>query len=172
MVAYNPNERPTIEQILSDVWMQEINDLNAEQIDNLENFPIPLCFFNITDNNVITSISCHKNISESKVNSIVLDLYFYRPPGTKRIDPKKSNITINVQKVGDNDLIRETNGGICDIYNPIGSFCTTDMNTTKDSEGNLISYDEYTFTNITTDNNNFYIKKNIQVYQIKQIYLK
>ena len=37
MVAYNPNERPTIEQILFDVWMEEINNLNAEQMDNLEN---------------------------------------------------------------------------------------------------------------------------------------
>ena len=132
---------------------------NLKPIDNLENFPIPLCFFNITDNNVITSISCHKNISESKVNSIVLDLYFYRPPGIKRIDTNKTNVTLISEKVGDKYFIRETNGGICDIYNPIGSFCTTDMNTTKDSEGNLISYDEFTFTNITTDENNFYIKK-------------
>ena len=37
MVAYDPNERPTIEQILFDVWMEEINNLDAEQIDNLEN---------------------------------------------------------------------------------------------------------------------------------------
>ena len=26
MVAYDPNERPTIEQILFDVWMEEINN--------------------------------------------------------------------------------------------------------------------------------------------------
>ena len=36
MIAYNPNERPSIEQILNDVWMQEINNLNADQIHNLE----------------------------------------------------------------------------------------------------------------------------------------
>ena len=37
MVAFNPNERPTIDEISNDEWMQEINNLNAVQIDNLEN---------------------------------------------------------------------------------------------------------------------------------------
>jgi serine/threonine protein kinase len=37
MVAFNPNERPTIDEILNSEWMQEINNLDAEQIDNLEN---------------------------------------------------------------------------------------------------------------------------------------
>ena len=36
MVAYNPNERPSIDDILNDEWMQEINNLNAEQLNNLE----------------------------------------------------------------------------------------------------------------------------------------
>ena len=155
-------------QLMNIAFLKDLIDLNnhdksslrnIQQIDSLENFPIALCYYNITDNNVITSISCHKKISESKVNSIVLDLYFYRPPAIKRFDANKSNITITTEKLGDNLFIREINGGICDIFNPIGSFCTTEMNTTKDPEGNLISYDEYTFTNITTDENNFYIKK-------------
>jgi len=31
MVAFNPNLRPnSIEEILNDAWMQEINNLNAE----------------------------------------------------------------------------------------------------------------------------------------------
>ena len=37
MVAFNPNERPTIGQILNDVWMQEINNLNAEDMNILQN---------------------------------------------------------------------------------------------------------------------------------------
>ena len=37
MVAYNPNKRPTINQILNDKWMNEINNLNNEQIIALEN---------------------------------------------------------------------------------------------------------------------------------------
>ena len=37
MVAFNPNERPTIEQILNDEWMQEINNLNAEDMNILQN---------------------------------------------------------------------------------------------------------------------------------------
>ena len=98
-------------------------------------------------------------MSESKVNSIVLDLYFFRPPGIKRFDQKEGNITITKSKKGDNDLIRETNGGICDIESAFNSFCTTDMNTTKDSQGNLIAYDEEAFTNITNNKYNYYIKK-------------
>ena len=37
MVAYEPSERPTVGQILNDEWMQEINNLNEEQINDLEN---------------------------------------------------------------------------------------------------------------------------------------
>ena len=37
MVAYDPNERPLIDEILNDEWMQEINNLNDEQINILEN---------------------------------------------------------------------------------------------------------------------------------------
>ena len=38
MVAFNPNLRPnSIDDILNDVWMQEINNLNAEQMNTLEN---------------------------------------------------------------------------------------------------------------------------------------
>jgi serine/threonine protein kinase len=38
MVAFNQNLRPnSIDDILNDVWMQEINNLNAEQMNNLEN---------------------------------------------------------------------------------------------------------------------------------------
>ena len=130
---------------------------NLQNID-LSNFPIPLCFFNLTDNNVITSISCHKDLSEEKINSIVLDLYFFRPPGILRIDKKGGNITITTSKEGKNDVIRETNGGMCNINNAFNSFCTTDMNTTKDPDGNLISYNELATTNLTTDQNNYFIK--------------
>jgi serine/threonine protein kinase len=37
MIAYNPNERPLIDEILNDEWMKEINNLNAEQMNDLEN---------------------------------------------------------------------------------------------------------------------------------------
>ena len=37
MVAFNPNERPTIDGILNAPWMQEINNLNDAQLDALEN---------------------------------------------------------------------------------------------------------------------------------------
>jgi hypothetical protein len=102
------------------------------EIDDLSDFPLPICLFNITDNNVITSISCHKNLTKSKINSIVLDLYFFRPPGIKRNDKKEGNITITQKKEGEYIIIRETNGGICEVKNVFNSFCTTDFNKTKD----------------------------------------
>ena len=37
MVNPNPAQRPTIEQILNDAWMQEIINLNDEQMNALEN---------------------------------------------------------------------------------------------------------------------------------------
>ena len=36
MVSYNPDERPSIEEILNDPWMKEINDLNENEYKNLE----------------------------------------------------------------------------------------------------------------------------------------
>ena len=37
MVSYQPNERPTIEEILNSSWLQDINNLNQQQILDLEN---------------------------------------------------------------------------------------------------------------------------------------
>ena len=37
IVAFAPNERPRIEDILNDPWMQEINNLNIQQLNALEN---------------------------------------------------------------------------------------------------------------------------------------
>ena len=131
---------------------------NLESIDDLKDIPLPLCLFNITDNNGITSIKCPKSINERVIRNIILDLYFYRPPGIKRVDKNKFNITINIQNLEDGKvLVRESNGGQCrgSLYL---SFCFTDMNTTKDSENNLISYQERAYTNITQNNNNYYLK--------------
>ena len=36
MVAYNPFKRPTIEEILKDEWMEEINKKNEKEIDDIE----------------------------------------------------------------------------------------------------------------------------------------
>ena len=143
-----------------------------KKIEILENIPLPICIFNMTDNNIILSIACHKNISKSRVNSIVQDLYFFRPPGIKRIDKKTGNITITQKTEGDYEYIRETNGGICDVENSIGTFCTTDMNTTKDKNGNLIAYDELAFSNITTNEDNYYIKNKITSLSDKTEFIK
>ena len=36
MVAYNPKERPTIEEMYNDEWMKEINDLNEKEFEKYE----------------------------------------------------------------------------------------------------------------------------------------
>ena len=144
---------------LNDQDYSNIRQIN--KIESLENIPLPICIFNMTDNNIILSIACHKNISNSRINSIVLDLYSFRPSGIKRFNKKAGNITITQRTEGDYEYIRETNYGICDTENFIGNFCTIDMNITKDKNGNLIAYDEVTFNNITKNEDNYYIKNKI-----------
>jgi hypothetical protein len=65
---------------------------NARVLNNNEDYkdlPIPLCTFQITNNNFILSITCPESFSKSKKNEILLDLYFFRPPTIERADKKK-----------------------------------------------------------------------------------
>jgi hypothetical protein len=131
-----------------------IRRLNEEE---LEKIPIPLCLFNITDNNAITSIKCPKSISEGKIKGMVLDLYFFRPSATKRLED--INVTKNSYDIGNgNQFIRDSFGGICKDFSNYESFCSTDVNITKDSNQNLVNYSEVCFSNIIKDENNSYIK--------------
>ena len=131
--------------------------------EDFKDIPLALCLFNITDNNFITSMTCPESFPESKKNEMILDLYFFRPPAIQRADKENDNITITIRddKEKNKKYIRETNGGICNIYNNFGSKCTTDMNTTTDLEGHLLAYDELAITNITTDEKNSYLKTKI-----------
>ena len=139
--------------------LQEINDL--------KDIPIPICLFNLTNNDVITSISCHDKFSKEKKKLLVLDLYFFRPPGIKRLTKENNNSTITRKTEGNKKYIREINGGICDIENAEDSFCTTDMNTTTDLENNILEYEEEAIMNITSDSQNSYIKtKNTKLVDI------
>lgn len=139
---------------------------NTKVLNNIEDYkdlPIPLCTFQITDNNFILSITCPESFSKPKKNEILLDLYFFRPPAIERADKKKNNITVIIDedKKKNRKYIRENNKGLCNIRNNFDTFCTTEMNTTTDLEGNLLSYDEFAVTNITTDENNYYIRKKL-----------
>ena len=139
------------------------NSNNIRLLNSVEDFkdiPISLCLFNITDNNFITSMTCPESLPDTKVNEITLDLYFFRPPAIQRADKENDNITITKKDDIENNkrYIREENVGVCNIYDNFGSTCTTDMNTTTDLKGHLLSYDELAITNITTDENNSYLK--------------
>ena len=139
------------------------NKYNIRALNSIEDFkdiPLALCLFNITDNNFITSMTCPETFPDSKKNEMILDLYFFRPPAIQRADKENDNITITINENKENNkkYIRETNGGLCNIYDNFGSKCTTEMNTTTDLEGHLLSYDELAITNITTDENNSFLK--------------
>lgn len=45
---------------------------NAEKDDKLKDIPIPFCLFNLTNNDVITSIACPNSLPETKKKKIVL----------------------------------------------------------------------------------------------------
>ena len=138
----------------------DIKELQSLKQSDLKDIAFPLCIFNITDNDVITSIKCPESMSDGKIKGIVLDLYFFRPPAIQRPDKQKNNVTIDKQNLENNQtFIIERNGGQCDLENPFNSFCTTEMNTTIDDEGNLISYDEIAFIEVKNDELNSY-KKN------------
>ena len=137
---------------------RNIRLLNSE---DLKDIPIPLCKFNITDNNIITTMICPDSLPDNKRNEIILDLYFFRPPAAERVDKKGDNITLTIKKENNLTKIHETNGGFCNIYNNLKSHCTTDMNTTLDEEGNLIFYEEQAITIINYDDKNSYIKNKV-----------
>ena len=50
---------------------------------------------------------------------------------------------------------------MCSIGSDKLSNCTTDFNLTTDLEGNVLSYDELCFSNITSNENNYFIKNKI-----------
>ena len=134
--CFSTKDDNCVPQRLIDLSNTDTSDLEEiEEIDDLKDLQIPLCLFNITDNDVITSITCPKALSAGKKQSMILDLYFFRPPAIKRPEKEKGNITITKEIKNDFQYIRETNGGICDVENALNSFCTTDMNTTCQASG-------------------------------------
>ena len=127
-----------------------------DEFPDFKDLPVPLCLFNITDNDVITSMTCPEKLQTNIKQNMILDLYFFRPPAIKR--PDGSNITLKKWKEGDNYIIRESDGGICDIPDSFNSFCYTDMNATTDINGTLLTYDEESVTHITKDDENSFYK--------------
>ena len=151
-----PKEMVDLTKIKQDATKMRILEDNI----NFENASLATCLFNITDNDFITSITCHEKYPDIKKNEMLLDLYFFRAPAIERKNKTKDNITISINedKNKNRKYIRETNGGLCKIHNNWGSLCTTDMNITTDLENNLISYDELAVTNIIYDGNNTFTK--------------
>ena len=139
------------------------NERNIRNLEDLKDIPLPICFFNITDNHIITTLKCPESLSDVKRNEIILDLYFFRPPAAERADKENDNITLTIIKEDNTGetIIHETNGGVCNVFNNWGTQCTTDMKTVLDKNGNVLSYDEEAITIINYDEKNSYIKDKI-----------
>ena len=149
----NENCEPKVLVDLSSNSKTNLRNLN--EIDDLKDIPIALCLFNLTDSNIITSITCPESLSQSIKDELLSDLYYFRPVAKKFSDKiDEMNITIK----NDTKNIRRKSKGLCDIRNGLNSFCDLDMNIEKDSEGNLLSFDEISLTNITTDTQNGFNK--------------
>lgn len=71
------------------VDLNDQNDTNLRQldeIDDLKDIPIYLCLLNITNNNIILSMTCPESLSEFKKNTILSDIHFLKPTIIKRTD--------------------------------------------------------------------------------------
>ena len=62
-----------------------------DELPDFKDLPVPLCLFDITDNNVITSMTCPEKLQTSIKQNMFLDLYFFRPPAIKRPDKNGGN---------------------------------------------------------------------------------
>ena len=160
-----PNKMIDLKNVKSEDIQNSLRYLDEEI--ELEDIPIPLCVMNLTDNNVITSIRCPQKLQKNIIQNMKLDTYFFRPPAIKRPDKNKNNVTLNKWKENDTYYMRELNGGMCDIPDAFNSFCSTEMNTTIDLDGNLLTYDEIAITNITNDKKNSFYK--IKTTKLKDI---
>ena len=141
--------------------LEKKRNLDENNSSSFKDKPIPICLFNLTDNDAILSISCPESFPDTKRDSMVLDLYFFRPPGLKRLNNENLNFTITRKTEGNRNITYEKNWGICDIENAQLSHCTTDMITTTDLNNNLLKYDEEAIMNITLDADNSYVKTKI-----------
>ena len=65
---------------------------------DFEKIPLATCLFNITNNDFITSITCHKDFPDIKKNEMLLDLYFFRSPAIERKNKTRDNITITIEE--------------------------------------------------------------------------
>ena len=130
-----------------------------DEIDDLKDIPVSLCLFNVTDNNIILSMTCPESLSQFKQNTILSDIHFLKPTLIERTNKEKRNITITQTNDGNKHLIREKTGGSCPFGNQLNSLCTNDMNITRDSEGNIISLNEENIANIFKNNNNSFLRK-------------
>ena len=124
---------------------------SLKEIKDLKDFPVALCLVNITDTNIITSILCPESLPENVKNELLSDLHYFRP--LVKISSKKTH---EMGITTDNNIknIRKQSKGLCDITSNSPSFCNIDTNITKDSEGNLLSFNEIKFIDITSDINN------------------
>ena len=142
---------------LVDLSNSKKNLRNLKELDDLKDIPIPLCLFNISDNNIILSIKCPESLPENLKNEFISHLNYFRPldkSSSKKVD--KFDI---ISKDDNIKVITKKSKGSCDLDYKTDSSCDSVFNITKDAKGNLLSIEEISYLNITTDLNNGF-KKN------------
>jgi hypothetical protein len=87
-----PKQMIDIKKVKSEDIQNSLNQFD-EKID-LKDLPIPLCLMNLTDSNIITSISCPKKLQKNIIHNMILDMNFYSPPNIIRPDKVKNNVTL------------------------------------------------------------------------------
>ena len=145
------NEECELKNLVNLLNNDKKNLSSLKEINDLKDIPIPLCLFNITDTNIIISISCPESLPESIKKEILSDLYYFRP--VAKISSKKTH---EMDIITENNIknIRKQSKGLCDMKSNSPSTCNIDSNITKDSEGNFLAFNETASIDITTDINN------------------
>ena len=73
------NEECELKDLVNLINNNKKNPSSLKTINDLKDIPIPLCLFNITDTNIITSILCPESLTENMKNELLSDLHYFRP---------------------------------------------------------------------------------------------
>ena len=122
------NEECELKDLVNLLNSNKNNLDNLTEITDLKDIPIPLCLFNISDTNIITSILCPESLPESIKNELLSDLYYFRPVA-KMSSVKSHEMGITEDKNIKN--IRKKSQGLCDMDNNLSSNCNLDSNIIK-----------------------------------------
>ena len=90
------NEDCELKELVNLSNNDKTNLRSLKEVTDLKDIPVPLCLFNLSDTNIITSISCPESLSQNIKNEILSDLYYFRPIA-KASTSQKHEIEITIE---------------------------------------------------------------------------